>query len=390
MFFHRTILIVLDSAGIGEMPDATAFGDTGSHTLGHVCAHRPLRIPNLEELGLGRIEPLAHVRAVANPRAAFGKAALASNGKDTTSGHWELAGIVLERAFPTYPSGFPAEVIEAFERAIQRKTLGNCAASGTEIISQLGDEHVRTGFPIVYTSADSVFQIAAHEEVISVPQLYEMCQTARRLLTGSHEVGRVIARPFVGGPGAYIRTVRRQDYAIPPPAGMLLDQILNAGLESIGVGKIASIYCDRGVTHSYKTAGNSEGITRTLDLLRQDFRGLLFTNLVDFDMLYGHRNDPEGYARALEEFDACLPELVSSLKPRDLCILTADHGCDPVTPSTDHSREYVPLLVFGPGALSGVDLGTRASLADVGQTVAENFGLRLQHGTSFLSEIRGS
>jgi phosphopentomutase len=387
MAFDRVILIVLDSVGIGEMPDAAAFGDAGSDTLGHVCSHRPLRIPNLESFGLGCIRPLASIQVVAEPLAAFGKMALASNGKDTTTGHWELAGIVLEKAFPTYPAGFPTEVIEAFEAAIGRKTLGNCPASGTEIIQRLGAEHVRTGFPIVYTSADSVFQIAAHEEVISVSQLYDLCRTARNLLRGSHEVGRVIARPFTGQAGNFQRTPRRQDFAIQPPPDMLLDQVKDAGLECVSVGKIASIYCDRGITRSFKTSGNADGISQTLGLLQEDFRGLLFTNLVDFDMLYGHRNDVEGYANALEAFDACIPELKSRLKPGDLCILTADHGCDPVTPSTDHSREYVPLLAFGSAVAKGMDLGTRASLADVGQTIAENFGLRLRQGKSFLREL---
>ena len=387
MAFDRVILIVLDGVGIGEMPDADAFGDAGSNTLGHVCSHRPLRIPNLESLGLGCIGPLANIQAVAEPSAAFGKMAPASNGKDTTTGHWELAGIVLEKALPTYPAGFPQDLIEAFERAIGRRTLGNCVASGTEIIQRLGAEHVRTGFPIVYTSADSVFQIAAHEDVIQVAQLYDLCRTARSILRGSHEVGRVIARPFIGQPGNFQRTPRRHDFAIQPPPDMLLDQVKSSGLQCLGVGKIASIYCDRGITRSFKTSGNAEGISTTLDLLQEDFGGLLFTNLVDFDMLYGHRNDVEGYAQALESFDACLPELKSRLRSGDLCILTADHGCDPATPSTDHSREYVPVLAFGPGVAKGVNLGTRASLADAGQTIAENFGLRLQRGNSFLGEL---
>ena len=263
-------------------------------------------------------------------------------------------------------------------------------ASGTEIIQRLGAEHVRTGFPIVYTSADSVFQIAAHEEVIPVAQLYDLCRTARSILRGPHEVGRVIARPFIGQPGNFQRTPRRHDFAIHPPPDMLLDQVKNSGLQCLGVGKISSIYCDRGITRSFKTSGNAEGISKTLDLLQEDFGGLLFTNLVDFDMLYGHRNDVEGYAQALEAFDACLPELKLRLKSGDLCILTADHGCDPVTPSTDHSREYVPLLAFGPAVAKGVNLGTRASLADAGQTIAENFGLRLQTWQELPGETFGS
>lgn len=380
-------MIVLDSVGIGEMPDAAAFGDAGSDTLGHLCAHRPLHIPNLEDLGIGCIRPLPHIRAASFPTAAFGKMALASKGKDTTTGHWELAGIVLEKAFPTYPDGFPDEVIGAFEAAIGRRTLGNCTASGTETIQRLGAEHVRTGYPIVYTSADSVFQIAAHEDVIPVSDLYDLCRTARKLLSGPHEVGRIIARPFVGQAGQFQRTPRRQDFAIPPPPDMLLEQLKAAGLECIGVGKIASIYCDRGVTRSYKTSGNAEGIAKTLELAQEEFQGLLFTNLVDFDMLYGHRNDVEGYAQALEAFDACVPELCRRLRADDLCILTADHGCDRATPSTDHSREYVPLLAFGPAIKGGIDLGSRDSLSDVGQTIADNFGLRLGRGNSFLRRI---
>ncbi|MEW5978011.1 MAG: phosphopentomutase [Acidobacteriota bacterium] len=388
MGFERIVLIVLDSVGIGEMPDAETFGDAGSDTLGHLCAYRRLAIPNLERLGLGRIKPLEGIAAVSDPLACFGKMALASNGKDTTSGHWELAGVYLSRAFPTYPNGFPPEVISRFEEAIGRKTLGNVVASGTEIIKQLGQRHLETGFPIVYTSADSVFQIAAHEEIIPVPELYAMCRAARSLLVGKHQVGRVIARPFVGKDSSdFVRTARRLDFAIEPPKGMLLDRLHEAAVDCVCVGKVASVFCERGVTRSLKTSGNQEGMAKTCQVLQDSFRGLVFVNLVDFDMLYGHRNDREGYARALEALDAWLPSFQESLGKRDLCIMTADHGCDPTTPSTDHSREYVPLLVFGPGCRKGVDLGTRTTLADAGQTIAENFATKLNFGKSFLKEI---
>src|SRR3990172_2469785 len=385
--FRRVILIVLDSVGIGEMPDAAEYGDQSSDTLGNIFRVRPCRLPNLVRLGLGNIRPIENLMPAAAPEGAYGKAALASRGKDTTTGHWEMAGIILETAFPTYPKGFPPEVISVFEAAIGRRTLGNYPASGTEIIQALGAEHLRTGFPIVYTSADSVFQIAAHEGVIPLESLYEMCQTARGILQGERRVGRVIARPFVGNPGQFRRTTHRRDYAIEPPAGMLLDNLQARSVFTYGVGKIHDIFCGRGFAGYVKIENNADGIVKTMEAMEQHPAGLLFINLVDFDMLYGHRNDVEGYARALEEFDVALGDLLDRMDARDLLLITADHGCDPTTPSTDHSREYVPILAAGHRVQPNTNLGTRSTLADLGQTVAENFGVRLANGTSFLNSV---
>jgi len=379
--------MILDSAGIGEMPDAAEYGDAGSNTLGNIARLRGLRVPNLGRLGLGNIAPLEGVPPVPAPRGSFGKCALASPGKDTTTGHWEIAGIHLEKPFPVYPSGFPPEVMDEFARRTGRGWLGNRPASGTEIIRELGEEHMRTGSPIVYTSADSVFQVAAHEDVIPVPELYRICEIAREILRGPHEVGRVIARPFTGAPGCFTRTPRRHDFAVPPPRGMLLDRLAEGGVPVAGVGKINDVYLGRGIAKAFPARSNAEGMARTQEALREFEEGLVFTNLVDFDMLYGHRNDVEGYGRALEEFDAWLPGFLGGLGEGDLAILTADHGCDPTTPSTDHSREYTPLLTYGPRARSGVDLGTRPTLADVGQSIASNFQTQLEKGTSFLGLI---
>jgi phosphopentomutase len=384
--FNRIVLIVLDSAGIGEMPDASDYGDAGADTLGHVLASREVNIPNLREFGLANIRPFA-VGAIQKPIGIFGRAATASRGKDTTTGHWEMAGIITSRPFPTYPKGFPPRVIEPFERAIGRGILGNKPASGTEIIKELGEEHVRTGRPIVYTSADSVFQIAAHEEVVPLDELYRWSRLAREILTGEDEVGRVIARPFIGEPGNFRRTEARQDYAINPPQDTLLDRLKSAGLAVTAVGKIGSIFCHRGMTEELKAGNNTASVDQTVRALGETGRGLIFTNLVDFDMLYGHRNDVEGYARALEEFDLRLPEIKAAMREDDLLMISADHGCDPADVSTDHTREYVPVLAWGRRARSGVDLGTRSSVADIGQTVADNFGLSLQAGRSFLQEI---
>ncbi|MGQ9919374.1 MAG: phosphopentomutase [Bryobacteraceae bacterium] len=388
MSFHRVIVIVLDSVGIGAMPDWREFGDDmPGDTLGHCAERRPLRIPNLVRLGLANIRALAHLEPAAAPAACYGRCSLASPGKDTTTGHWELAGIVLEKPFPVYPNGFPPELIREFERRIGRATLGNKPASGTEIIRELGGEHLRSGKPIVYTSADSVFQIAAHEEVIPLPELYRICEIARDLLRGEHEVGRVIARPFLGAPGAFVRTANRRDYAVPPPQGTLLDRLTERGVTVAGVGKISDIFLRRGVQVSLKTKNNADGMAKILEAMDELPHGLIFANLVDFDMLYGHRNDPEGYSQALEAVDAWLPSLEARLHDGDLVILTADHGCDPTTPSTDHNREYVPLLAFGPGAARGRTLGQRASLADIGQTIAHNFGTSTPAGTSFLDAL---
>jgi phosphopentomutase len=369
------------------MPDAAAYGDAGSNTLGNLARVRPLRLPYLSRLGLANIEPLAGLARSDMPGAAFGKCALASPGKDTTTGHWEMAGIILPKPFPTYPHGFPPEVLAPFEQAIGRKCLGNKAASGTEIIQELGSEHMRTGFPIVYTSADSVFQIAAHESVIPLPELYGMCEKAREILRGLHEVGRVIARPFSGEPGHFVRTPNRKDYATPPPDGMLLDQLAANKVPVYAIGKISDIFLGRGITSSEKTKNNADGMNKTVDAMHTHTDGLIFVNLVDFDQQYGHRNDTEGYAAALEAVDGWLPSL--PVRDTDLIILTADHGCDPTTPSTDHSREFTPLLAYGPGAKPGVPLGVRSSLADIGQTVAEVFGAgAIPAGTSFLRDIQ--
>src|ERR671929_230574 len=386
--FGRVALIVLDSLGMGEMPDAAAWGDAGADTLGHICESRQVELPNLRAWGLGNVRSLSGVAPVESPRGSFGRCALRSNGKDTTTGHWEMAGIILEKAFPTYPNGFPPDVIERFiDEARVPGVLGNYPASGTEIIKELGEEHVRTAKPIVYTSADSVFQIAAHEGVIPVARLYEMCETARDILRGEHEVGRVIARPFVGETGAFKRTENRHDYAVPPPREMLLPVLSGAGLDVVAVGKISSIYDAAGVTRELPGKNNDQSIDKTIEALRADTRGLIFSNLVDFDMLYGHRRDTEGYARALEHFDARLPEIEDAMRDRDLLIITADHGNDPTFRGTDHTREYAPLLVYGPRARAGVRLGDRRSLSDIGQTIADSFGLKLGAGESFLNEI---
>lgn len=385
----RAILIVLDSVGIGEMPDASDYGDQGSNTLSNIAkAMNGLKLPNLQAMGLGNIAPIQGVEPVDTPQACYGKMAEASPGKDTTTGHWEIAGVILEKAFPTFPHGFPREFIEAFEEKIGRRVLGNEVASGTEIIQRLGEEHVKTGRPIVYTSADSVFQVAAHEEVIPLSELMNICEIARKMLDGDMRVGRVIARPFLGEPGNYYRTSHRHDFAIEPPHKILLDFVQEAGLNVMAVGKIKDIYYGHGVTEHVLTTGNQEGIDKTLLYLKDDKPGLIMTNLVDFDMVYGHRNNVKGYARALEEFDACLPEIMADLRQEDILMITADHGCDPTTPSTDHSREYVPLLIYGQDLRKGADLGIRSSFADLGQTVAEYLKTsRIAHGTSFLADI---
>ncbi len=388
MTINRIILVVLDGAGIGEMPDAADWGDAGSDTFGHILESRKVSLPNLQRYGLGNVRPLNGLAPLEQPVGSYGRCALRSNGKDTTTGHWEMAGIILERPFPTYPQGFPASVIDRFiaETGVPG-ILGNVPASGTEIIKELGAEHVRTGKPIVYTSADSVFQIAAHEEVIPLRKLYELCETARRILDGPHKVGRVIARPFLGQPGSFYRTENRHDYAVPPPRQNLLPALAEEGLDVVCIGKIASIYDSVGVTKDLTARNNEQSIDQTIRALKERTRGLIFSNLVDFDMLYGHRRDTEGYARALEQFDVRVPEIEGAMREDDLMIITADHGNDPTYPGSDHTREYAPLLVYGPSARPGVSLGTRDSLADIGQTIAQNFDLKLTTGKSFLNEI---
>ncbi len=370
-------MIVLDGVGAGELPDAADYGDRGSNTLGNTAeAVGGLRLPNLQQLGLGNIISIKGVPPCASPLASYGKLGCLSKGKDSTTGHWELAGLVVKKEFPVYPSGFPRELMDSFLRATgARGFLGNTPASGTVIIQELGDEHVRTGFPIVYTSADSVFQIAAHEDVIPLEALYAICRVTReQVCTGRHTVGRVIARPFVGTSGSYARTAHRRDFSLAPAGMTLLDLLHEAGVPTVGIGKIDDLYAGRGLETAIHTAGNAEGVAKILEESSARSSGFIMANLVDFDMLYGHRNDPQGFARALEEFDAALPALLGTLGPDDVLILTADHGNDPVTPSTDHSREYVPLLWFDP-ARRGIPLGTRASLADVGKTAAGIFDL---------------
>lgn len=389
MTFNRIALIVLDSVGIGELPDAPSFGDAGSHTLGHIAERVPaLALPNMEKLGLANIAPLMHLRPADRPAAYYGKMAEASVGKDTMTGHWELMGLKVTIPFQTYPEGFPEPLLRQFEEATGRGVLGNKPASGTEIIEELGEEQMRTGSWIVYTSADSVFQIAAHEQVIPLEELYRACQIVRDLTLGEYAVGRVIARPYTGEPGAFKRTPNRHDYAVTPPGPTVMNRLKDAGYDCIAIGKINDIYSGEGVTASFPTKSNEHGIEETIRALKQSFQGMVFTNLVDFDSLYGHRRDPEGYARALMEFDARLPDIMAQIGEKDLLVITADHGNDPIHPGTDHTREYVPLLVWSPQLKTPATLGVRTTFADVGATVADNFGLTApEHGSSFLSEL---
>ena len=386
----RVLLLVCDSFGVGEAPDAAAYGDQGTNTLAHVAAAvGGLAAPNLARLGLGHVTPIDGVPESAGPGTAHGRLTERSAGKDTTTGHWEMAGIVLDRPFPTYPKGFPREVIAPFEQAIGREVLGNVPASGTEIIDRLGEEHVRTGRPIVYTSADSVFQIACHVDVVPLPLLYEWCELARRILDGEHRVGRVIARPFTGPPNQFTRTPDRRDYSVPPPGPTLLDAGGQAGVSVFGVGKIGDIFARRGLTEFRYSASNDNGIQITIDYLGRPGRSLVMTNLVDFDSKFGHRNDPEGYARCVESFDRRIPELEAAVGGRGLLFITGDHGCDPTSPSTDHTRELTPLLVGGARIGGPVDLGVRSTFGDLGATVAEVLGIPYGGlvGTSFAGDL---
>jgi phosphopentomutase len=386
--FARAFLIVLDSVGVGELPDAAAYGDAGSNTLGNLCRQQSLHIPTLQGLGIGNIAPLRGVPAAARPGAAFGRMAEASPGKDSVTGHWEIAGLVLDRPFPTFPRGFPPDLIARFETRIGRRTLGNEVASGTEIVDRLGPEHVRTGFPIVYTSADSVFQIAAHEDVIPVPELYSICETAFEMVVIGLGLGRVIARPFVGGPEHFTRTANRHDYAMPPLGETLLDRLTAHGLPVRAIGKIGDLFAGRGITQAVPTPSDEAGMDQVEAAIAGQPGGLVFVNLVDFDTQYGHRNDVAGYARNLERFDRRLSGLLPLLGDDDLLLVTADHGNDPTTPSTDHSREYVPLLATGRHVAAGRALGSRASFADLGQTLADVFAVGpLSHGVSFLHAL---
>lgn len=385
----RVLLIVLDSVGCGDAPDAAQYFDLGSNTLANTSkAVNGLNLPNLGHLGLGNLTDIRGVPPVSEAVGAYGRLTEISAGKDTTTGHWELAGLILERPFPTYPNGFPDEIVKEFEAQIGRKTLGNYPASGTEIIEKLGDEHIQTGKPIIYTSADSVFQIAAHEEVIPIDELYRYCVIARSILCDDHAVGRVIARPFIGVPGSFTRTERRKDYSLQPPGTTILDAVKDAGMEVAGVGKIEDIFDHRGLTLSNHTGNNMAGVDAILSFLAQDFEGLIFANLVDFDALYGHRNNPKGYADALEAFDRRLPEILDCLRDNDVLAITADHGNDPTTPGTDHSRERVPVLIVGNPVRRSVDLGVRTSFADLAATVGELLRVNWSgSGNSFAKDI---
>ena len=390
--FTRVILIVLDSVGCGELPDAAAYADQGSDTLGNIAKQVQLALPHLRALGLGHVAAIGSGppgrRTAAIGQGAYGRMAEASPGKDSVTGHWELAGIILEHPFPTFPAGFPLDLIDEFERRIGRRTLGNVVASGTEIIDRLGEEHLRTGQPIVYTSADSVFQVAAHEDVIPIGEQYRICEVAFDLACRGLGVGRVIARPFVGSPGGFMRTANRHDYALAPFAETVLDRLVARGVSVVGVGKVSDLFAGRGISRSLPTGSDREGLDRIRQAMGDTGEGLIFANLVDFDTLYGHRNDVAGYAANLERFDERLGALLDDLRDEDLLVVTGDHGNDPTTPSTDHSREHVPLLVAGPRVRPGVDLGTRQTFADVGQTIAGIFDVGpLPHGTSFQGDI---
>ena len=384
----RFILIVLDSVGIGALPDAALYGDEGSNTIGNIVKTVGLDVPNMVSLGLSNIDSSLGLPKCDNPLGAYGRLAEASPGKDTTTGHWEIAGIRLNQPFPTYPHGFPDEVIQKLRQSIGRDILGNEVASGTEIINRLGDEHVRTGYPIVYTSADSVLQIAAHENVIPPSELYEICQKAREIMTGEHAVGRIIARPFDGENGHYIRTKNRRDFSLEPMGITILDLVKEAGMDVMAVGKIEDIFAYRGITKSNHAAGNPACIDATLEFIKSKNKGLIFSNLVDFDMLYGHRNDMTGYKEALEYFDKRLPEIINAMNEDDILLITADHGCDPTTASTDHSREYIPFLAYGKTVKPGAQIGTRNTFADIAATIAEGLGLKHNfNAKSFYNDI---
>jgi phosphopentomutase len=390
MTYKRICLVVLDSVGIGELPDADQFGDAGSHTLGHIAERvQDFALPNMQKLGLGNIASLQGIPPVQEPQACYGKMAEVSVGKDTMTGHWELMGLKVTIPFQTYPDGFPPDLLQAFVEKTGRAVIGNKPASGTEILDELGEEQMKTGAWIVYTSADSVMQIAAHEEVIPLDELYAACTIARELTVGEHAVGRIIARPYIGKPGAFKRTPNRHDYAVTPPATTVMNSLKDAGLDCIAIGKINDIYSGEGVTAAIHTKSNEHGMEETIEVMGKPFHGLSFTNLVDFDSLYGHRRDTEGYGQALQAFDRELPRLMAMIGSEDLLLLTADHGNDPTHPGTDHTREYVPLLAWSPSLKQGGSLGVRSTFADLGATIADNFGIPLPpNGTSFLSQLK--
>lgn len=387
---NRVILVVLDSVGVGETEDAYLFGDKGSDTIGNISKKLGgINLPNMECIGLGNIDGIQGLKSIQNTSGAFGKCSEKSMGKDTVTGHWEISGVILKKPLKTYPNGFSKEIIDEFEKKIGRKIIGNIVASGTEIIEKLGEEHVRTGKPIVYTSADSVFQVAAHEDVIPLPELYRICSTAREMLIGDKLVGRVIARPFIGKAGEFKRTSNRRDFAIDPPGKTMLNYIFDAGLSVKAVGKIEDIFNKKGITDAVHIKNNMDGVDKTLDYIKDNDTGLIFTNLVDFDMLYGHRNNAEGYRDALEDFDKRLPEITGAMKKGDVLLITADHGCDPTTESTDHSREYIPVLVYGDEIKENINIGIRDSYADIGKTVLDLLKIKNQlPGVSFAGEIQ--
>ncbi|MBC2580345.1 phosphopentomutase [Clostridium sp. DJ247] len=386
---RRVILIVLDSVGVGELPDAADFGDVGSDTLGNISkAIGGIRLPNMEKMGLGYIPNIKNINKLENPTAAFGKCAELSKGKDTVTGHWEIAGIVLKEPLNTYPNGFPTDIIKEFEEKIGRRIIGNKVASGTEIIKELGAEHIKTGYPIVYTSADSVFQIAAHEDIVSLDELYKMCKIAREMFVGDKVIGRIIARPFIGENGQFTRTANRRDFALDPFEKTMLDYIKENDLNVMAVGKIEDIYNKKGITEAVHIKDNMDGINKTLEYIKKNKPGLIFTNLVDFDMHYGHRNDIQGYAKALVDFDNRVPELLSSMEDDDVLIITADHGCDPTTESTDHSREYIPVLLYGSKIKKGTNIGVRSSYCDIGKTILDLLDINNQlYGESFKENV---
>ncbi|NFL01856.1 phosphopentomutase [Clostridium botulinum] len=385
----RVIWVVLDSVGMGALPDAEKYGDIGANTIGNISkAIGGLNVPNMEKLGLGNIDEIKGLKSVESPIGCYSRFKEMSNGKDTTTGHWEMVGIYSEQAFPTYPNGFPSELIEEFEKLTGRKVIGNKPASGTAIIEELGEEHVNTGSLIVYTSADSVFQIAAHEEIVPLDELYKICEIARNLLTGEHAVARVIARPFEGKVGSFTRTSNRRDFSLVPPYDTVLDNLKKNDLNVMAVGKIEDIFSGKGVTEAVHTKDNMDGVDKTLEYMKEDKKGLIFTNLVDFDMKWGHRNNVEAYGKGLEQFDERLAEIINGMKDTDVLFITADHGCDPTMPGTDHSRKHVPFLAYGKALKSNVNLGTRTTFADMGQTVADIFGIEpIRYGESFLKEI---
>lgn len=388
--YKRIVLLIMDSLGIGALPDSKEFGDTNVNTFGHILEQNPnLNIPNLVKLGIFNIDQFQPTRSIEAPIGSFGRMSEISNGKDTTTGHWEIAGLHINEPFNTYPHGFPPEVIDPFVARTGRTILCNMPASGTTVLEELGELHMKTGQPIIYTSADSVFQIAAHEDIIPLDELYRMCEIAREILLGEHQVARVIARPFVGTPGHFKRTSNRRDYSLEPFRDTMLDLLKADGKDVLAVGKIVDIYCGKGITEDVHTKDNMDGVDQTLAYLKKDFNGLLFTNLVDFDSQYGHRRDAKGYGEAIEAFDSRLPEILDALTPDDLFIITADHGNDPTYEGTDHTREFVPLLIYSPKLNGGVNLGTRSTFADIAATVCENFGIpKTEIGTSFLNTLK--